>query len=256
MTEPHPEHLTAPSLAIPHGFFTRRGGTSAGPYASLNCSLSSGDDPDRIAANRARVAASLILPPDRLLGVTQIHGTEVALAEAPWPAGQGPRADAIVTRTPGLGLGIITADCAPILFADPTAGVIAAAHAGWRGALAGIIEATVAAMTDLGANPSRIAAAIGPCIGPDSYEVGDDMRTTVLSADPSATICFHPGHRPAHHRFDLPAYCRERAFRAGLQTIDTIDADTLPDETRFFSHRRRTLAGGGPIGHQISVIRL
>ena len=252
-----PEPLTAPSLAAtPHGFFTRQGGTSTGPYASLNCSLNSGDDPDRIARNRARVAATLDVAPAHLLGVTQTHGIEVAVAEHPWPAGQGPRADALVTRTPGLALGIITADCAPILLFDPEAGVCAAAHAGWRGALAGIVEATVAAMAALGADPSRIAAAIGPCIGPDSYEVGDDMRDAVLAADPAAAACFHQGDRPAHHRFDLAGYCRLRAARAGLLAIDTVGADTLPDEARFFSHRRRTLAGGGPIGHQISAIRL
>ncbi len=251
------ESLDAPNLeGVSHGFFTRRGGVSSGPYASLNCSLSSGDDPEHVAANRARVAARLDLAPDRLLGLSQVHGNEVALVHQPWTAGAGARADGLVTRTPGLGLGIITADCAPILLIDRKAHVCAALHAGWRGALAGIIEATIESMVLLGAEPASIDAAIGPCIDRSSYEVGDDMRDHVLAADPSAAACFGVGSRPDHHQFDLAIYCRLRALAAGLVSITSLDLDTLTDEDRFFSHRRRTLAGGGPIGHQISVIRL
>ncbi len=251
----HAEYLAAPALAgIAHGFFTRRGGVSSGPYASLNCSLSSGDDAALVDANRARVAASLDLPPGRLVGVKQVHGIEVATVAEPWSAGQGPRADALVSRMAGLGLGIITADCAPILFVDPEARVCGAAHAGWRGALGGIIEATIAVMAALGADPARIRAAIGPCIGPDSYEIADDMRGA-LAADPRADTCVRPGSRPGHHQFDLPAYCALRAAGAGVTALP-IGLDTGADEERFFSHRRRTRAGGGPIGHQISVICL
>jgi YfiH family protein len=251
------ERITADRLpADRHGFFTRRGGVSTGPYASLNCSLSGGDEPDHVAANRARVAASLDLAPHRLLGLTQIHSNEVVTVTRPWPAGQGPRADAFVTAVPGLGLGIITADCAPILFLDASANIAGAAHAGWRGAIAGIIEATVAAMVALGADPARMSAVIGPCIGPGSYEVGDDMREAVLATDPNAQSCFKPGQRAGHHQFDLPAYCLARAAAAGLDDAVALGLDTRADEARFYSHRRRTLAGGGPIGHQISVIRL
>jgi YfiH family protein len=252
-----PERLLAPALGdVRHGFFTRRGGVSAGPYASLNCSLASGDEPGLIARNRSLVAEAVGVEADRLVGATQVHGVVAVTVEQPWPAGAGPRADALVTRVTGLALGVITADCAPVLFADRAAGVCAAAHAGWRGALAGVLEATASAMRALGADPGGIVAAVGPCIGPDSYEVGDDMRASVLAADGDAGRFFAPGARAGHHLFDLPGYCRERLRRAGIGTVDLLDADTLPDEARFFSHRRRTLAGGGPIGHQISAIRL
>lgn len=252
------ERIRAGALEAPHGFFTRRGGVSEGPYASLNCSLSSGDDPAAIAANRARVAGAIGIAPDLLLGALQVHGTVVATATAPWPAGEGPKADALVTSVPGLGLGIITADCAPVLFHDPVANVAGAAHAGWRGAAAGILEATLAAMEALGARRAAIRAAIGPCIGAASYEVGDDMRDAVLALDEAGAARFRAAARPRHHLFDLPGYCRDRLARAGLaaDAIEAIDADTCADEARFFSHRRRTRAGGGPIGHQISAIRL
>jgi YfiH family protein len=248
------EAIRTPALAVPHGFFTRRGGVSTGPYASLNASLSSQDDPDAVAENRARAAGAVGAAPARLLGLTQVHGTDVVTVDTAWPAGQGPRADAMVTSQPGLALGIITADCAPVLLADQDAGVIGAAHAGWRGASAGVLEATVAAMVRLGAAPSRIAAAIGPCIAQVSYEVGPDMRDAVLAADPAADEFFAPGHRAGHFQFDLAGCCAARLARAGLARIARLDLDTLADPDGFFSHRRRTLAGGGPIGHQISVI--
>ena len=180
-----------------------------------------------------------------LLGVTQVHGPDVAIVDEPWTPGAGPRADAMVTRRPGIGLGIITADCVPVLFAAP--GVVGAAHAGWRGALAGVLEAVVSAMGGEG-----VHAAIGPCIGPASYEVGADLRDAVLARDTADAHFFVPG-RPGHWLFDLPGYCADRLRAAGA-TVGMIGADTLPDERRFFSHRRRTLAGGGPIGHQIAVI--
>jgi polyphenol oxidase len=166
------EALTADLLPAPHGFFTRRGGVSEGPYASLNCSLSSQDDRAAVLENRARVARSLGTEPNRLLGLTQVHGIHVVTATEAWAAGQGEKADAMVTDRPGLALGIITADCAPVLFADAGGKIVGAAHAGWRGAVAGVLEATLAAMTALGASPDGITAAVGPCIAAESYEVG------------------------------------------------------------------------------------
>ncbi len=243
-----PQPLRSDALPAPHGFFTRQGGVSTGPYASLNCSLSGADDRAAVLENRARAAAALGVPGlgvPVLVGVTQVHGAAVAVVETPWATGAGPRADAMVTRQPGIGLGIITADCAPVLFAGP--GVVGAAHAGWRGALAGVLEATLAAM---GGGP--IVAVVGPCIGPASYEVAADLRDAVLARDPADARFFASG-RPGHWYFDLPGYCAARLRAAGAQA-HVLGADTLPDEARFFSHRRRTLAGGGLIGHQISIV--
>ncbi len=238
-------HLRADALAAPHGFFTREGGVSAGPYATLNASLSGGDDPAAVAENRRRIAATVGV--EVLLGLSQVHGAEVVRVTQPWAVGAGPRADAMVTDRPGIGLGIITADCAPVLFAAP--GMVGAAHAGWRGALAGVLEAVVAAMGGAG-----VRAAVGPCIGPQSYEVAADLRDAVLARDP-ADVCFFAGGRPGHWLFDLPGYCAARLRAAGAE-VTVVAADTLADEARFFSHRRRTLAGGGAIGHQMTVIAL
>jgi polyphenol oxidase len=180
----------------------------------------------------------------------------VAVVRAAWAPGDGPKADAMVTDRAGFALGIITADCAPVLFADRSAGVIGAAHAGWRGAVAGVIEATIAAMVSLGAEAGRIAAAVGPCIGQASYEVGPDLRAAVLAHNAADAVFFAPGRREDRWQFDLPGYCSARLRLAGVGEVSDLGADTLADEERFFSHRRRTLAGGGPIGHQISVIAL
>jgi polyphenol oxidase len=260
------EALTTDSIKVPHGFFTRRGGVSGGGYASLNCSLSSQDDSDKVMENRARVAQSLNLDPGRLLGLTQVHGTHVVTVTEPWAPGRGEKADAMVTDRPGLGLGIVTADCAPILFADASAGIVGATHAGWRGAVAGVLEATVSAMIVLGALPERISAAVGPCIAQVSYEVGPDLRDWVLEHAAADSGFFSPGQREDRWQFDLPGYCAARLRAAGVGHILVTGINTLLDEDRFFSHRRRTLAerGGlqgagfraGPIGHQISVIRL
>ncbi|GBQ32529.1 peptidoglycan editing factor PgeF [Gluconacetobacter sacchari] len=239
---------------VPHGFFTRIGGVSQGPYASLNCSTRSGDDPAALAENRRRVARAVGMEPAHLLGVTQVHGDGVATVTAPWPVGQGPAADAMVTAVPGLALGVITADCGPVLFASADGAVVGAAHAGWRGAVGGVLEATLAAMAALGAPASTVRAVVGPCIGRDSYEVGADMRAQALAADPAAGAFFHAGRRVDHFQFDLAAYCVARLRRAGIGPVAALGVDTLGDAARFFSHRRRTLAGGGPIGHQISVI--
>ncbi len=252
MTEP----MTA-DLPARHGFFTRAGGVSQGPYASLNCSLSGQDLPERVLENRARAARALGADPAALLGLTQVHGIDVATVTTPWRPGEGPVADAMVTDRPGLALGIVTADCAPVLFADPLAGVIGAAHAGWRGAVAGVLEATLDAMARLGARPERVSAAIGPCIGQASYEVADDLRNAVLARDSRDARFFaegRPGRPPGRWQFDLAGYCAARLRAAGIARVCAIGADTAAEPERFFSHRRRTLSGGGPIGHQISVI--
>ena len=248
-----PEFLAAPGLGGQAAFFTRRGGVSKGPYASLNCSMSGGDDTALVARNRALVAEAVGVSADRLVGLTQVHGADVAVVEHPWPSGQGPRADAMVTRQPGLALGIITADCAPVLFHDPDARIVGAAHAGWRGAAAGVLEAVADTMVRLGADRTRIVACIGPCIGQTSYEVGDDLRHAVLPSLADADRFFAPGRRPGHSQFDLAGYCLARLERAGIRA-SALGVDTCADADRFFSHRRRTLSGGGPIGHQISVI--
>jgi polyphenol oxidase len=249
-----PMLLTADSLRAPHGFFTRQGGVSIGAYASLNCSLSGGDDRDAVLENRSRALHAVGAA--RLVGLMQVHSADVIEVREPWEPGAGPRADAMVTTRPGIALGVITADCAPILLADREAGVVGAAHAGWRGAVAGVIEATVAAMIDLGAQASRITAAIGPCIAQDSYEVGIDVYQAVVSRDTDHARSLAAGRRESHWQFDLAGYCAARLAGSGVRGVATLGVDTAADETRFFSHRRRTLGGGGPIGHQISIIAL
>ncbi|MCX2561819.1 peptidoglycan editing factor PgeF [Acetobacter farinalis] len=249
-----PSPLTSPLLAnTRHGFFTREGGVSTGPYASLNCSTRSGDDPAHLAENRRRVADTLGVAPEKLLGVTQIHCPRVITVKAPWAPGEGEQADAMVTRLPDVALGVITADCAPVLFAARDGQTVGAAHAGWRGALAGVLEATLEAMQALGVNPSEIHAVVGPCIAQESYETGEDMHAAITSADPQAARFFIPG-KPGHYQFDLAGWCTFRLTRAGVGQVAALGVDTLADTQRFFSHRRRTLAGGGPIGHQISAI--
>jgi YfiH family protein len=250
------EALTT-ALPARHGFFTRAGGVSQGPYASLNCSLSGQDSRANVLENRARVALALGADPAALVGLTQVHGSAVVVVSAPWPAGQGPGGDAIVTDRAGIALGIVTADCAPVLFCDPFAGVIGAAHAGWRGAVAGVLEATLAAMLELGARPERTHVAIGPCIGQASYEVAADLRDAVLARDPTDDRFFaegRPGRPPGRWQFDLGGYCRARLRAAGVARVESLGVDTAAEPEKFFSHRRRTLSGGGPIGHQISVI--
>jgi YfiH family protein len=250
------ELLRAAALSVPHGFFTRRGGVSTGPFASLNCSLSGRDVHGNVLENRARAARAIGADPSRLVGLHQVHGTEVTYVTEPWTPGNGPHADAMVTDRPGIALGIVTGDCAPVLFADADAGVIGAAHAGWRGAVAGVLEATIAAMMLRGATPGGVVAAVGPCIGQVSYEVGADLRAAVLDRAAEDARFFLPGRRDLHWQFDLSGYCAARLAAAGVGAVEALACDTMADETRFFSHRRRTLAGGGLIGHQISVIAL
>lgn len=249
------EYLTDPALAgFAHGFFTRRGGVSTGSFASLNCSLSGRDAPAAVAENRDRAARALGL--ETLTGLFQVHGSHVVAVEAPWPDAARPHADALVTAERGIGLAIVTADCAPVLFADHRAGVVGAAHAGWRGALAGIVAATVAAMCRLGAREHDIVAVVGPCIRQPSYEVDAAFRAQWLAAARVHAGWFADARRPGHYQFDLAGAVAAAAQAAGCRQVTVVDADTAAEPERFFSFRRATLAGGGPIGHQVSIIAL
>jgi len=245
--------LAAPGLR--HAFFTREGGFSDGLYTALNCGLGSGDDLARVQANRSRAAAALGLDADRLCTVYQVHGIAVAEPDGPW-AGESPRADALVTRTPGLALGILTADCAPVLFHDIAAGVIGAAHAGWKGALSGVVEATVTAMERRGARRERMVAAIGPCIVQASYEVGPDFAAPFLAQDGGNARFFTTAGAGARPRFDLAGYVAARLAGAGVGRIETLARDTYADDGRFFSFRRATHRGEPVYGRQLSAIAL
>ncbi len=250
--------LTAPNLAsigrIRHGFFTRLGGISSGLYASLNCGPGSHDAPENVAQNRSRVAELLGMEASRLLTLFQKHSAEVVVAEKPWKT--PPEADAIVTAKPGLAIGILTADCAPVLFCDGEAGVIGAAHAGWRGALSGIIDATVMAMVTLGARPERIVAAIGPAISQDAYEVGGEFVERFVAKEPESSAFFITDEGSGEPHFDLPAYVGERLARAGVGTVTDLGHCTYCEETRLFSYRRSQHHGEDDYGRQISAIVL
>jgi YfiH family protein len=241
---------------VRHAFFTRRGGVSHGAYTSLNCGFGSGDTRELVAANRARAMAALDLPATALTTVFQVHGREVAVVDEPWAHDKAPKADAMVTDQPGIGLGILTADCAPILFADHAARVIGAAHAGWRGAQAGVAEATIDAMIELGARPDAIIAVIGPCIAQASYEVGPEFPKPFLAEDVTNGRFFIESSRPDHFRFDLGGYLERRLSRLGLAGVVRYEADTCRDDANFFSYRRMTLRGEPDYGRQLSVIAL
>jgi YfiH family protein len=238
---------------LKHGFFTRQGGVSEGLYASLNCGLGSRDARDAVFENRRRVAAHLGVPPDFMVNGYQVHSAEVAVAETPWRPGQAPHVDALVTRTPGLALAVSTADCAPVLFADPDAGVVGAAHAGWKGALTGVLDATLRAMERLGAERARVVAAIGPAISGASYEVGPEFRERFLSADPGNEAFFRNGERL---RFDLPAYVAVRLMGLGIREVEDVALCTYRDEARFFSFRRATHRREPDYGRLFSAIVL
>src|SRR5690606_4008654 len=228
---------------IRHGFFTREGGYSTGIYASLNIGYGSRDDRETVRRNRDHVATALGLTAGELVTPYQHHSADVVEVETPWTWDDAPKADGLVTARPGLALGVATADCAPVLFSDTRAGVIGAAHAGWRGALAGITDAVIAAMERLGADRADIVAAIGPCISAQAYEVGPEFRERFLDADAQNARFFGPAAREGHWLFDLPRYVETRLERAGLRSIERIDACTYADEQRFFSYRRATHRG-------------
>lgn len=252
--------LQAKSLSklsgIRHGFFTRVGGVSDGIYDSLNGGVGSEDSPAKVAENRARMAKHLGVTPDHFLTCYQIHSPEVVVAETPWPASERPRADAIVTRVPNLAIGISTADCGPVLFADPEARVLGAAHAGWRGALTGVIEATIAAMERLGAERDRINVALGPTIRQQNYEVGPEFVERFQTADRTNANFFAPSQRDGHAMFDLTGYIAQRVERAGITRFEDLGLCTFAEPARFFSYRRTTLHGEPDYGRHVNAIVL
>ena len=240
--------------AVPHGFAGRRGGVSTGSVASLNCGIGSGDAVGAVATNRAR-AADAALANAALVGLYQVHGRDVATVTAAWADDARPRADAMVTDRPGILLGIMTADCAPVLFADVDAGVVGAAHAGWKGALAGVTDATVAAMEALGAQRGRIVAAIGPMIARASYEVDATLFDAFTSHDPGNERFFMDG-RAGHWQFDLEAYVAQRIAAAGVARVEAMGIDSYAQADDFYSYRRATHAKQADYGRQLSVIGL
>lgn len=239
---------------VPHGFMARTGGVSTGVLASLNCGPGSDDEPQALAQNRARVVDA-VLPGARLVTVYQVHSPECVAVDQPWGDDARPHADAMVTNRPGLLLGILTADCAPVLLVDREAGVVGAAHAGWKGAIAGVTDRTIAAMEALGASAHRITAAIGPCIAQASYEVNAGFLARFAEADPGNARFFVPG-APGHFQFDLEGYVAARLNRAGIAMVERLGLDTYAQEARFFSFRRATHRGEPAYGRQISVIGL
>ncbi len=260
MTNSHPPQITEPGLAgmpgVRHAFFTRQGGVSGGVYASLNVGYGSNDDRAAVAENRRLAMAALDLAADALNTVYQVHETTVAVADANWRPEDAPRADAVVSDRPGLALGILTADCVPVLFAGRKADgwpVVGGAHAGWRGAISGVLEATIESMESLGADRSGIRAAVGPCIGRDSYEVGPEFPQPFMAQDPGNARFFRPGIRKGRPMFDIGAYVESRLAAMGVAT-GRIQADTCAEEARFFSYRRKTLKGESDYGRALSAI--
>lgn len=251
--------IEAPELAsypnLHHAFFTRRGGVSEGIYASLNGGLGSSDDPARVAENRRRMAQELNLKPEALISVHQVHSADAVIVEGPW-TGERPKADGMATTVPGLALAITTADCGPVLFADPHVGVIGAAHAGWRGAVTGILEATIQAMEQLGARREKIVAVLGPTISQAAYEVGPELAERVAGTNPDAESFFAPSERENHFMFDLPGYIGMRLEAAGIGEFANLGLCTYSDEERFFSYRRTTHRGESDYGRLISAIVL
>ena len=244
--------------AIPglrHAFFSREGGVSEGIYAGLNGGTGSNDDAARVAENRRRMAEQMGVAPDRLLTLYQVHSPDVVVATAPWDGGARPKADAIVTSTEGLAIGVTAADCGPILLVDPGARVIGAAHAGWKGALTGVLESTVDAMEKLGADRSGIVAAIGPMIRQNSYEVGSEFVERFLEADAEHAMFFLPAERDRHAMFDLAGFIRMRLENAGVLMIDDIGVDTYSDE-RFYSYRRSVHRKERDYGRHVHAIAL
>jgi polyphenol oxidase len=253
-----PRPIRAPALefaGVRHAFFTREGGVSEGVYASLNGGVGSSDSSERVAENRARMAAVLGVGPDRLLVPYQVHSADVVTRASPWAASERPRCDGIVTATRGLALGVTGADCGMILFADPDARVVGAAHAGWKGARDGVIEATVRAMEALGASPSGVTAVLGPCIAQASYEVGPEF-VRAFADDLEAPSYFAASRNEGRSMFDLHGYIGLRVARAGVGAFIDLALDTYADEDRFFSYRRKTHRGEADYGRLVSAIAL
>lgn len=251
--------IEAPALAsikyVRHGFFTREGGVSSGLYQSLNCGYGSDDEAANVTENRRRVRDALDVTAESLITPYQVHGTHVVVVTQPWSHDAAPKADGLATGVPGIALGILTADCAPILFADRDAGVIGACHAGWRGTLDGIVEATLAAMDGLGAQRANIRAAIGPCIAQNSYQVGPEFRDRFRAAD-DGNDKFFKADDECCYRFDLAGFVLERLNRAGIADSSWIGLDTCTEDKRLFSFRRSTQKGEADFGRGLSVITL
>jgi len=257
------ERLTSNILSrqrdLRHGFFTRRGGVSRGVYGSLNCGPGSADDGAHVTENRARVMRAMGFQDDasrRLNTLAQIHSAEVVELQQAFPADRYPRADALVTDVPGLVVGVLAADCVPVLFADTAGKVVAAAHAGWKGALGGIVAATVAAMGALGAPAQRLVACVGPCIQQQSYEVGAELRQRFVDADAGNGVYFRDAERGGHFLFDLSEYVTHRVAAAGVAAVERLQLDTYTNEQDFFSYRRTTHLGEPDYGRQVSAIVL
>lgn len=248
------EALSGRRLA--HGFFTREGGHSSGIFSSLNCGMGSGDDRESVTRNRATVAEKMGMAPDCLLSAWQVHSAEAAVVAEPWRGEERPRVDGLVSKTPGIALGVLTADCGPVLFADPEAGVIGAAHAGWKGALTGVTTRTLAVMEEQGAKRSRITAVIGPTISKHAYEVGPEFPARFTEADSANQRFFTPSTRAGHAMFDLPGYLAARLAAEGVGQVVNLSLCTFSDEQRFFSYRRTTHRGEKDYGRLISAIAL
>ena len=241
---------------IRHAFFTREGGVSSGVYEGLNGGTGSSDKPEHITENRARMAAAVGVTPENFLTAYQIHSPDVVVAEKPWPQSDRPRADAIVTKVPGLAIGISTADCGPVLFADPQARVLGAAHAGWRGAFGGVIEATLSAMEKLGADRDRVVAAAGPMISQPNYEVGQELVDRFVAADPANARFFAPATRAGHAMFDLPGYVVARLKASGVRHVENLAVCTYGNPAQFYSYRRSTHRAEPDYGRHINAIAL
>lgn len=252
--------IEAPSLSalpgIRHAFFTRQGGVSSGIYGALNGGLGSGDDPAAVLENRAIMAGALGLKPECLLACWQVHSPDVVVATTPWGREDAPKADAIVTKVPGLGAAISMADCGPVLFADPQARVVAAAHSGWRGAFGGVLEATVAQMEAQGAERQNIRAVIGPLIRQPSYEVNDEFRARFLAEDTAFARFFAQAEKPGHALFDLPGFIALRLEQAKVGHIEDLGLDTYTNPDLFYSYRRMTHRGEADYGRLIAAITL
>ena len=241
---------------ITHGFFSRQGGQSEGLYQSLNCGPGSSDDPDAVASNRCVVAQELGVMQENLLSLYQIHSPKVVVVDKPWAREDAPQADAMVSTRPGIALGILTADCAPVLFSNSTGTVVGAAHAGWKGAVGGVVEATIAAMVELGAEKNDIYGVVGPCIRPESYEVGADMYQQITAMNPLNAQFFDPGKRDGHYQFDLPSYVLIRLANSGIGMVEDTPGDTYTDEDKYFSYRRATHRNEPDYGRQISAVAI
>lgn len=258
LSQVNPDPLLCDQLTalkgVSHGFFSRAGGVSRGIYRGLNAGLGSADDTGNVAENRRRIASVLGIQSDRLVGPHQVHSADVITIDRPFD-GDRPKADGIVTSTPGLAIGVLTADCGPVLFADGEARVVAAAHAGWKGALAGVLENTIASMEKLGARRERIAATLGPVISQQNYEVGPEFIEVFAAKNPDHRTWFVPSKRNGHAMFDLQGYIVQRLQKAGVRT-SALNTCTYADEERFYSYRRTTHRNEPDYGRQMSAISL